>query len=80
MGLRVEIVERMKWEQERAGWVGGEDRQARVKRVEEFGGIGGWRKFGCFVLVERFVLKRMDGSLVMTCDFKHTHHIKSKWE
>ncbi|CAK9157333.1 unnamed protein product [Ilex paraguariensis] len=80
VGLRVEIVERMKWEQERAGWVGGEDRQARVKRVEEFGGIGGWRKFGCYVLVERFVLKRMDGSLVTTCDFKHTHQIKSKWE
>ncbi|CAK9157335.1 unnamed protein product [Ilex paraguariensis] len=80
VGLRVEIVERMKWEQERAGWVGGEDRQARVKRVEEFGGIGGWRKFGCYVLVERFVLKRMDESLVMTCDFKHTHQIISNWE
>ncbi|CAK9157332.1 unnamed protein product [Ilex paraguariensis] len=80
VGLRVEIVERMKWEQGRAGWVGGEDRLASVKRVEEFGGIGGWRKFGCYVLVERFVLKRMDGSLVMTYDFKHTHHIKSKWE
>ncbi|CAK9157338.1 unnamed protein product [Ilex paraguariensis] len=80
VGLRVEIVQRMKWEQERTGWLGGEDRQARVQRVEEFGGVGDWRKFGCYVLVERFVLKRMDGSLVMTYDFKHTHQIKSEWE
>ncbi|CAK9157341.1 unnamed protein product [Ilex paraguariensis] len=80
VGLRVEIIQRMKWEEERAGWLGGEKRQARVKRVEEFGGVGDWRKFGCYVLIERFVLKRMDGSLVMTCDFKHTHQIKSNWE
>ncbi|CAK9157334.1 unnamed protein product [Ilex paraguariensis] len=77
VGLRVEIVQRMKCEQERAGWLGGEDNQARVKRVEEFGGVGDWRKFKkCYVLVERFVLKRMDGSLVMTYDFKHS--IRSK--
>ncbi|CAK9157337.1 unnamed protein product [Ilex paraguariensis] len=80
VGLRVKIVQRMKWEQERAGWLGREDKQARVKRVVEFGGVGEWRKFGCHVLVERFVLKRMDGSLVMTYDFMHTHQIKIKWE
>ncbi|CAK9149294.1 unnamed protein product [Ilex paraguariensis] len=80
VGLRLEIVERMKWEEERGGWIGGEDREERVKRVEEFGGSGQWRKFGCYVLVERFVLKRMDGSLVMTYDFKNTHQIKIKWE
>ncbi|CAK9157340.1 unnamed protein product [Ilex paraguariensis] len=80
VGLREEIVERMKWEQQRADWLNGENRQARVKRVEDFGGVGEWRKFGCYVLVERFVLKRMDGSLMMTYDFKHTHQIKSKWE
>jgi hypothetical protein len=51
-----------------------------VKRVEEFGGDGGWKKFGCYVLVERFVLRRMDGSLVLTNDFKHTHQVRSKWE
>lgn len=80
MGLSSEIVGRMKWEQERGGWVGGEERQVRVKRIEEFGGIGGWRKFGCYVLVERFVLKRMDGSVAMTYDFKHTHQVRCKWE
>lgn len=51
-----------------------------MKRIEEFGGVGEWRKFGCYVLVERFVLKRMDGSLVLTYDFKHTHHVRTKWE
>ncbi|KAK3029675.1 hypothetical protein RJ639_039167 [Escallonia herrerae] len=80
VGLSTEIVQRMRWEQERAGWVGREERLVRVKREEVFAGAGGWRRFGCHVLVERFVLKRMDGSLVMTYDFKHTHQIRTKWE
>ncbi|XP_011020712.1 PREDICTED: uncharacterized protein LOC105122984 [Populus euphratica] len=80
VGLSLEIVERMKWEQERAGCPGGNESYVTVKRVEEFGGIGGWKKLGCYVLVERFVLRRMDGSLVLTYDFKHTHQIRSKWE
>lgn len=80
VGLSLAVVERMKWEQERFGWIGASERQVRVKRVEEFGGQGGWRRFGCYVLVERFALKRMNGSLVMTYDFRHTQHIRSKWE
>ncbi|KAG5521449.1 hypothetical protein RHGRI_033867 [Rhododendron griersonianum] len=81
IGLSSLIVDRMKWEEERRGWVREENRQVKVKRTEEFGGIGGgWSKFGCYVLVERFVLKRMDGSVVLTYDFKHTHVIRSKWE
>lgn len=81
VGLSSEIVERMKWEEERVGWVGRGEREMRVNREEEFGGgAEGWRKFGCYVLVERFVLKRMDGSLVMTYDFNHTHQLKCMWE
>ncbi|KAF3945501.1 hypothetical protein ACB098_03G093000 [Castanea mollissima] len=80
VALSLAIVERMKWEQERAGWVGGNERHATVKRVEEFEGIGGWKKFGCYVLVERFVLKQFHGSLVLNYDFKHTHQIRCKWE
>ncbi|XP_073262462.1 uncharacterized protein [Populus alba] len=80
VGLSLEIVGGMKWEQERAGWLGGGGSDVTVKRVEEFGGVGGWKKFGCYVLVERFVLRRMDGSLVLTYDFKHTHQVRSKWE
>uniref|UniRef100_A0A6N2LUR0 Uncharacterized protein n=1 Tax=Salix viminalis TaxID=40686 RepID=A0A6N2LUR0_SALVM len=28
----------------------------------------------------RFALKRMDGSLLLTYDFRYTHRIRSKWE
>ncbi|KAF7113092.1 hypothetical protein RHSIM_RhsimUnG0162100 [Rhododendron simsii] len=81
VGLSSLIVDRMKWEEERGGWVREGNRQVKVKRTEEFGGSGGgWSKFGCYVLVERFVLKRMDGSVVLTYDFKHTHVIRCKWE
>ncbi|XP_019149937.1 PREDICTED: uncharacterized protein LOC109146747 [Ipomoea nil] len=78
VGLRQEIVEQMKWEQERGGWSGGE-KELKVKRREECGQLGGWREFGCYILVERFVLKRMDGSLVMTYSFRHGDKIKSIW-
>lgn len=56
--------------------------EKRVNKVEEFGGKmkSEWREFCCYVLVERFVLKRRDGSLVLTCDFRHTHQIRSRWE
>ncbi|XP_017217858.2 uncharacterized protein LOC108195410 isoform X2 [Daucus carota subsp. sativus] len=81
VGLSLEIVERMKWEEERVGWAGGDEREVRVNRVEEFrGDAEGWKKFGCYVLVESFVLKRMNGSVVMTYDFMHTHQIKCTWE
>ncbi|GLT71144.1 hypothetical protein SLA2020_431820 [Shorea laevis] len=79
-GLSLVVVERMKWEQERVGWVGGEEKQVKLKRVEEFGGNGGWRKFGFYVLVERFVVKRIDGSLVLTYDFNHIQQTMIKWE
>lgn len=80
LGLSTKITERMRWEQERFGFIGGTKRHVTVKRVEEFRGVGDWRKFGCYMLVERFVLKRMDGSLVLTYDFKHGHQIRTKWE
>ncbi|XP_044489779.1 uncharacterized protein LOC123214112 [Mangifera indica] len=80
VGLSTLITERMKWEQERFGWVGGNGRQIGVNRVEKFGGVGEWRKFGCYVLVERYALKRMDGRLVLTYDFKHINKIRCKWE
>ncbi|XP_019149945.1 PREDICTED: uncharacterized protein LOC109146755 [Ipomoea nil] len=78
VGLRQEIVEQMKWEQERGGWSGGE-KELKVKRREEYGEFGGWREFCCYILVERFVLKRMDGSLVITYSFRHSDKIKSIW-
>ncbi|KAL8161403.1 hypothetical protein V2J09_012892 [Rumex salicifolius] len=77
VGLSSLIVERMLWEEERVGFVK-KEKQERVFRREEYAGEGGWRRFGCYVLVERFVLLRLDGSLVLTYDFKHTHQIKTK--
>ncbi|PPE02595.1 hypothetical protein GOBAR_DD00368 [Gossypium barbadense] len=77
IGLSLSIVERMKWEEERFGWSGGKERQERVKRVEK---NGEWNRFGWYVLVERFALRRMDGSLALTYDFKHTQFVRNKWE
>ncbi|KAL3824040.1 hypothetical protein ACJIZ3_020069 [Penstemon smallii] len=70
VGLRVEVVQRMKWEQERGGWKKGKDWKENRD----------WIEFGCYVLVERFNFRRMDGSLAMAYDFKHTHQIKTIWE
>lgn len=81
VGLSMAIVERMKWEQERVGWLGGKEKEFQVKKVEEFEGTNkGWKKFGCYVLVETFVIKRLDGSIVLTYAFKHHHQLRSKWE
>ncbi|KAL0327069.1 UNVERIFIED_CONTAM: hypothetical protein Sangu_1784900 [Sesamum angustifolium] len=79
VGLRVEVIERMKWEQARGGWVGGGERQARINKVEELKESAEWSEFGCYILVERFNMKRMDGSLLLSYDFKHFHQMKTKW-
>ncbi|KAK3212137.1 hypothetical protein Dsin_016843 [Dipteronia sinensis] len=79
MGLSVAIVEKMKWVQEEGGWIDGKEKEVKVERVEEIRSEG-WKKFGCYVLVESFVLRRMDGSLVLRCDFRHTHRVRCKWE
>ncbi|XP_021865375.2 uncharacterized protein [Spinacia oleracea] len=81
IGLSLVIVERMMWEQERVGWVSGnQKKQVMVARTEAYTGADLWKKLSCYVLVERFVLKRLDGSLVLTYEFKHTHNIRCKWE
>ncbi|CAJ1932162.1 unnamed protein product [Sphenostylis stenocarpa] len=80
VGLCLEVIERMQWEQERVGWKASNGRQESVMRVEEFRGINKWEKFGCYMLVESFVFRRMDGSVVLTYDFRHPHQIKCKWE
>ncbi|GAU20756.1 hypothetical protein TSUD_239500 [Trifolium subterraneum] len=80
VGLSLEVVKAMKWEQERFGWIVGNGRQMRVTKVEEFDGTNTWKKFSCYVLVESFVLKRMDGRLVLTYAYRHSHQIRSKWE
>lgn len=81
VGLRRELVERMRWEQERGGYVKGNENQIKISKVEENLNEGfEWNEFGCYVLVERFNYKKMDGTLVLCCDFKHCHQMKNKWE
>ena len=70
----------MKREQVRVGCVGGNEHEVKLEKIEESKGISGWKSFGCYLLVESFVLRRMDGSVVLNYDFKHTHQIKCKWE
>ncbi|KAK4542842.1 hypothetical protein RGQ29_033174 [Quercus rubra] len=81
VGLSSAIVENVKWVQEEGGWVNnGAEREVRVERVEQIRSENGWLRFGCYVLVESFVLRRMDGSLVLKWDFRHTDKIRCKWE
>ncbi|XP_031481573.1 uncharacterized protein LOC116251436 [Nymphaea colorata] len=76
VGLSEEIVEKMRNEQGGGGQ--GED-QVSVKMVFECEN-NGWMKFGCYVLEERYVLRRMDGTVVLTYIFRDPHQIKPKWE
>ncbi|RWW80905.1 hypothetical protein BHE74_00010739 [Ensete ventricosum] len=78
IGLSLAVWERIKWEQGRGGWIA--DEEERIVRLERFQGMNGWKKFACYVLVERFVLKRMDGSLVLTFDFRHSIKLRSRWK
>ncbi|KAL9246295.1 hypothetical protein vseg_019849 [Gypsophila vaccaria] len=82
VGLSTLIVERMGWEEEKVEWAKGEENEKEVRVVKEevYGGVIGWKSFGCYILVESFVLKRNGGSVVITCDFMHTHQVRSKWE
>ncbi|KAL5727342.1 hypothetical protein ACHQM5_000552 [Ranunculus cassubicifolius] len=80
VGLSAAIVEKMRWIQEMGGWIAGEE-TVRVQRREVFEGREyRWKRFGCFVLVERFALRRMDRTLILTCDYRYMDHIQTKWE
>ncbi|KAL7232111.1 hypothetical protein ACSBR2_010182 [Camellia fascicularis] len=79
VGLSSAIVEKMRWVEERRGWVDGGERGVIVEREEEV--RGAWKRFSCYVLVESFVLKRrMDGLVLLSCKFRHTHMTQCKWE
>ncbi|KAL5741695.1 hypothetical protein ACOSP7_028427 [Xanthoceras sorbifolium] len=82
VGLSVAIVEKMKWVEEEGGWINGREKEVRVERVEEIRSTSesGRKRLGCYVLVESFVLRRMDGRLILRCDYRHTHRVQCKWE
>ncbi|WVZ49558.1 hypothetical protein U9M48_000904 [Paspalum notatum var. saurae] len=87
VGLDMVLWERMRWEVDKGGWVaaaagngegGGE--LERIERVERRdGGSGKWRRFGCYLLVERFVLRRTDGSVALASEFRFTNKIRANW-
>ncbi|CAN1173608.1 hypothetical protein LINPERHAP2_LOCUS30777 [Linum perenne] len=66
VGLNVAVVKKMKWVMEDGGWVDG-DGGERVIRVDEEVEIGDncWRRFSCYVMVESFVFRRMDGTVIL---------------
>ncbi|WZZ83476.1 hypothetical protein YC2023_104048 [Brassica napus] len=79
-GLRSFVTDRMKWEEERFGWKS-DSQRAVVKRSDKFdGGGSNWKSYKCYLLVESFVLRRMDETVVLTFEFKHADKLKSKWE
>ncbi|XP_020110328.1 uncharacterized protein LOC109725526 [Ananas comosus] len=81
VGLSLAIRERMIWEQKKGGWIGDDEDEEVERIVREFGGENNmWRRFACYILVERYVLKRVDGSLALTFDFRHLIKFRTKWE
>ncbi|XP_057828330.2 uncharacterized protein LOC131039558 [Cryptomeria japonica] len=71
------IIAKIRADQDRYGLKqGGGD--VRVKK--SFRGTGTEGKFACYVVVERYVLKRMDGSIALTYSFRNSNQIKEKWE
>ncbi|KAL3719358.1 hypothetical protein ACJRO7_004331 [Eucalyptus globulus] len=80
LGVSEAIAEKMKWVMREGGWAHGDGGSGREVRVEGFKGDRMWKRFGCYVLVEGFVMTRLDGSLVLKRDFRHTHRIRCKWE
>ncbi|TVU06062.1 hypothetical protein EJB05_49253, partial [Eragrostis curvula] len=64
MGLSTSVWERMRWEEYRGGWVDEEEDAGQVA--------------GGSVLVERFVFRKMDGSVAVAFDFMHLNKVRAK--
>ncbi|CAL4998619.1 unnamed protein product [Urochloa decumbens] len=64
VGVCASVWERMRWEEYRGGWVDEEEHAGKVA--------------GGSVLVERFVVKRLDGSVVVAFDFVHLNKVRGK--
>ncbi|GJN03465.1 hypothetical protein PR202_ga20916 [Eleusine coracana subsp. coracana] len=65
LGVCTMLWERMLWEEHRNGWVDEVDDAGKFSGVES-------------VLVEKFMLKRMDGSVAAAFDFLHLNKIRTK--
>ncbi|GLJ27360.1 hypothetical protein SUGI_0536860 [Cryptomeria japonica] len=58
----------------------GSEQGSGVGVKKSFSGAGMKGKFACYVVVERYVLKRMDGSIALTYSFRNVNQIQGKWE
>ncbi|XP_057813162.2 uncharacterized protein LOC131027188 [Cryptomeria japonica] len=71
------IIAKMRADQDRYGL----DQEGRYVRVKKsFSGSGMKGKFACYVVVETYVLKRMDGNVVLSYSFRNPKLIQGKWE
>ncbi|XP_021763491.1 uncharacterized protein LOC110728152 [Chenopodium quinoa] len=84
LGMGLAVFEAMRGIQMERGWMENQEDDVRVERVEEIGRRRRenmkWKRFGCYVLVESFLVRRIDGILIMKYNFKHTHKIQCKWD
>lgn len=80
VGLSSAVYEQIRWLQENRGWLDGREPDVRVRGENVIHSDNEWKKFGSYVLVESFVLRRMDGSLLINFNFKNTNRIESKCE
>ncbi|XP_045083804.1 uncharacterized protein [Aegilops tauschii subsp. strangulata] len=64
VGVCASVWERLRWEEYRGGWVDEEEEAEKVA--------------GRSVLVERFVVKRMDRTVVVAFDFVHLNKVRGK--
>ncbi|KAF0899171.1 hypothetical protein E2562_013389 [Oryza meyeriana var. granulata] len=67
VGVHASLWEKMVWEEQKGGWVADEEEDGVRKTMAGAGGRS--------VLVERFAVKRMDGSVVVAFDFFHVNKI-----
>ncbi|ERM99515.1 uncharacterized protein LOC18427550 [Amborella trichopoda] len=77
IGLSKVIMEKMKWDQNIRG-NGGDEKDVRVESAHHPSHKGQWT-FALYVLVERYMLRRMDESLVFSYIFRNPHQLREKW-
>lgn len=80
VGLNTAIVENMRWVEEEGGRPCGRERVVRVREQVTMLEGSEWERLSCYVMVESFCLRRLDGRLLLKYDFRHTQKIRIKWE
>ncbi|KAL4185470.1 hypothetical protein AMTRI_Chr10g230840 [Amborella trichopoda] len=76
IGLSIAIMEKMRWDQDTEAIR--VDKDEIVERVFHCGNGGEWT-FALYILVERYVIRRMNGGLIFTYTFRHSHQFREKW-